>query len=423
LAFVHQELNLVQPLSVAENLVLGAGYPHRRMGPVDWRRLYSKARRIMDQVDLDGVDPRQRVASLSPVQQRLVMIGSALWHEASVLILDEPTAALSGHEVDDLHRLVRRMSSSGTAILYVSHRLSEVLSLTDRVVVMRDGAVQAEARTREIDNSRLVELISGEAAEQTPGSRASVARSAIALRVDGITNKHIERPVSFSVHAGEVVGLAGLVGSGRSELLRAIYGADPRSAGTVTVDGKELPSGSPRAALRAGLVMLSEDRRGSGLVTGDSVARNISFARLTDLRRNRRVPMTSPSAERRLAHQMIDQLAIKTRDSRSPVMSLSGGNQQKVLLARWLATEPKVLLLDEPTLGVDVNAKSETYALIQSLANAGAAIVVASSEFAELELLCDRALVVVNGQVVAQADGDGMAESALLRACFAMSNA
>jgi ABC-type sugar transport system ATPase subunit len=297
--------------------------------------------------------------------------------------------------------------------------LSEVLSLTDRVVVMQDGAVQAEANTREIDNARLVELISGESGAAAAEPRPVVARdSTVALRVDALTNKHLRKPVSFSVRAGEVVGIAGLVGSGRSELLRAIYGADARATGSVSVDGRELPSGSPRAALRAGLVMLSEDRRGSGLVNGDSVARNISFARLRSLRRTQFVPMTSPSAERELVIRMIDQLAIKTADWRSPIVSLSGGNQQKALLARWLATEPKVMLLDEPTLGVDVKAKTETYALIRSLADAGLAVVVVSSEFAELELLCDRALVVSNGEVVAEAEGAGMTEAALLRACF-----
>jgi rhamnose transport system ATP-binding protein len=284
---------------------------------------------------------------------------------------------------------------------------------------MRDGAVRAEVNTRDVDNARLVELISGEPGGPVNEPRAAAAGAgAVALRVDGVTNKHFKHPLSFSVRAGEVVGVAGLVGSGRSELLRAIYGADPRATGSVSIDGQHLPSGSPRAALRAGLVLLSEDRRGSGLVVGDSVARNISFARLARLRRTRLVPMTSPSAERKLVYRMIDQLAIKTADWRSPIMSLSGGNQQKVLLARWLATEPTVMLLDEPTLGVDVKAKTEIYALIRSLADAGLAVVVVSSEFAELELLCDRALVIANGQIVAEAEGPGMTEAALLRACF-----
>lgn len=419
LAFVHQELNLVPGSSVAENIVLGAGYPRRKGGWfVDWSQLHRHTAELMQSVDLTGVGPQTKIDELSAVQQRQVMIAAALWHRPSVLILDEPTASLSEREILQLHRIVRSLRDAGTGVLYVSHRLDEVLALTSRVVVMRDGSVHADELTSGITKARLVQLISGGSEEEEKRhGRQPEPSSATVLEVDGVTTRRLTDPVSFSVRAGEVLGIGGLVGAGRSELLHAVYGSDPRVSGTVRLDGRVVPA-NPRASLHAGISLLTEDRRLAGLLTYTSVAENIGFARLGRLRRHGRIPSPSPQAERRLARSTIRELSIKTSRGDAPVLSLSGGNQQKVLLGRWLATRPRVLLLDEPTLGVDVESKAETYALIHRLADRGLAVIVVSSEFRELELLCDRSLVMREGAIVAELHGAEVTEAALLRACF-----
>ena len=422
IAAVHQELNVVRGLSVAENLALGAGFPRRAGAFVDWRGLRRRARASLVSVGLSEVDPRADVAALSPVQQRLVMIAVALVHDPRVLILDEPTASFTDREVDLLHATMRRLSAAGTGILFVSHRLDEVLSLTDRVVVMRDGAVVAVRAPAELDKAGLVDLITGgEEPEAQRTREADVLDHPVALAVSGLRMGPQDAPVSFEVREGEVLGLAGLVGSGRSELLRAVYGADPRAAGTVEVSGRALPAGSPRASIAAGMVMLSEDRRHQGLVTGFSVTRNITLA---SLRRYRRGGLPAPSArrERSAALRLISDLAVKTPSADTPVLSLSGGNQQKVLLGRWLAAEARVLLLDEPTLGVDVGAKADIQNQVQALAEQGLAVVVVASEFSQLEEMCHRVLVVSGRAVRAELVGPQVTEPALLAACFGASD-
>ena len=419
LAFVHQELSLIPSSSVAENLVLGAGYPRRAGRLVHWQRLHRIARELMSRVDMGDVDPRQRVSELSAVQQRQVMIAAALWQEVSVLILDEPTASLSEHEIVTLHRIVRGLAARGTAVLYVSHRLDEVMALADRVVVMRDGAVVNEADPQGIDRTQLVAMISGSAAlPRTRRSGRPPAALAPLLKVSAMTSAQVRAPQSFHVSAGEILGIAGMVGSGRTELLRAVYGADPRLSGTVVVGGEPIRRASPAASLRAGLALLSEDRRHAGLIIGFSLSHNVSFASLDELRAVRWLPFPSRPRERSLTQATVSRLGISARGPDDPVVSLSGGNQQKVLLGRWLATRPRVLLLDEPTLGVDVGGKAEIYALLRGLADQGHGLVVVSSEFAELELICDRALVMRDGRIVDELAADEITEPALIHACY-----
>ena len=418
IAAVHQELNVVRGLSVAENLALGAGYPHRAGLLVDWRGLRRRAARSLAEVGLSTVDPRADVADLSPVQQRLVMIAIALVHQPRVLILDEPTASFTDREVELLHETMRRLSAAGTGILFVSHRLDEVLSLTDRVVVMRDGAVVAVRSPSELDKARLVEEITGGDEPDAVRTReADVLANPVALEVRQLRMTAADEPVSFEVRAGEVLGLAGLVGSGRSELLRAVYGADPRAAGTVSVGGRPVPAHSPRDAIAAGMVMLTEDRRHQGLVSQFSVTRNMTLA---SLRKHRRAGLPVPSGRREhaTARRLIGELAVKTADADAPVLSLSGGNQQKVLLGRWLAAEATVLLLDEPTVGVDVGAKADIQNQVLALAESGLAVVVVASEFSQLEEMCHRVLVVSGRSVRAELVGTQITEAALLAACF-----
>lgn len=415
-AVVHQELNLIEQATIAENLALGGGYP-RRGRLVRWGELHDRARRLMDAVDIGHVDPRTRVGELTPVQKRQVMIAAGLWHTPTVLILDEPTASLSEHEVVILHGIVRRLRDRGTAVLYVSHRLDEVIGLTDRVVVMRDGAVVEEERTGSLDKGRLVAMITGGAVPSRTRATSVGRDEEVVLAVEGVSSPSVPRPVSFEVRAGEILGLAGLVGSGRTELLRAVYGADPRLTGRVLLRGTEVRP-SPRASLRAGIAFLSEDRLHSGLVTDFSISRNITFASLDRFRLSSALPLVSRGRERVTARRMAGELSVKAGSVDDPVMSLSGGNQQKVLLARWLTTDPQVLLLDEPTLGIDVEAKAEIYDLLRQLADRGFALVVVSSEFPELELLCSRALVMREGGLVGELTGDEVTEVNLLHHCF-----
>ncbi|WP_162529799.1 sugar ABC transporter ATP-binding protein [Nocardioides caldifontis] len=414
---VHQELNLIEQATIAENIALGGGYPHSPVGLVNWRGLHARAQELMDAVDIGHVHPRTPVSALTAVQRRQVMIASALWHIPKVLILDEPTASLSEHEVVILHGIVKRLQERGTAIIYVSHRLDEVIGITDRVVVMRDGAVVEEERTEALDKPRLVEMITGGAVPTEPPLRGDAGSGEVVLRVDGVTSDKSPHPASFEVRAGEILGLAGLVGSGRSELLRAIYGADDRRSGEVTVFGEAVPD-RPAASLRAGLAFLSEDRLHAGLVTGFSIGRNITFASMDRFRVSSWLPVPSRRRERDEARSKVAELSVKASSVDQPVLSLSGGNQQKVLMARWLATEPRVLLLDEPTLGIDVEAKAEIYDLLRKLAARGFALVVVSSEFPELELLCTRALVMREGRIVAELEGRSVTEANLLHHCF-----
>jgi ABC-type sugar transport system ATPase subunit len=414
---VHQELNLVEQMSIAENIALGGGYPRAPWGAVRWSKVHSRAAELMETVDITDVDPRTKVSELTPVQKRQVMIAAALWHVPALLILDEPTASLSEHEVVILHGIVRRLRDRGTAVIYVSHRLDEVIVLTDRVVVMRDGAVVGGAPTAELDKPRLVGMITGAAVPSHERLTRRDVTGPPMLDVAEVTSARSPYPASFSVRAGEIVGVAGLVGSGRTELLDAVYGADGRTSGTVWVDGRTVAA-SPTASLQAGLAYLSEDRLHAGLVTGFSISRNITFASLRRFRAARGLPFPSRSKERSEAIARSAALSVKTASVDDPVMSLSGGNQQKVLMARWLAAQPKVLLLDEPTIGIDVEAKGEIYDLLRELADDGYALVVVSSEFTELELLCTRVIVMREGQFVTELEGDDVTEGNLLRHCF-----
>jgi ABC-type sugar transport system ATPase subunit len=420
LTFIHQELNLVPALSVAENLGLGAGYPRR--GPfVDWRALRRRAAELLARVQLDDLDPRTPASELTAVEQRQVMIAAALWTEPSVLVLDEPTASLTDHEITRLHEIIRDLRDQGVGIVYVSHRLEEVLDLADRIVVMMGGAVVAEVMRGDVDKRGLVELISGSThiEEVAKRTRSIPADAGEALRTEGVRRAGRDLGMDLLVRYGEIVGVAGLAGSGRTSLLRGIYGAAKLDAGKVWVDGKEMTRQSPRRSIAQGMVMLAEDRRKQGLLPNFSVTKNITLPVLSLCRRMGAAPLPSPRRERKLAADFIDRLSIKTPSGATPVTSLSGGNQQKVLMARWLAVKARVFLLDEPTIGIDVEAKEELYALVRELADDGAAMVVVCSDFAELAAICDRVYVISHeGQAVGELRGDEVSEERIVRMCF-----
>jgi ABC-type sugar transport system ATPase subunit len=405
IATVTQETTLAPDLSVAENVFLGRGLTRR--GPfIDWRTTRRRATASLARLELD-VDPTWPVRRLRPDQQQLVEIARALSIDARVLILDEPTSSLTDDEVAALFRVVRRLRDDGVAIIFVSHRVQEVFVLADRLTVLRNGRTVGEAAAGEMDRARLIELMVGRALvalePPPPQERGDAALSIRALSVPGAFSE-----VDLDVAPGEIVGLAGLVGAGRSELLETVFGLVRPSSGTIRVGGGSGLRRTPRGAMAAGVAFVPADRKLDGLVPEMSVRENLvmsSTARLARLR--------VPTARRELpiVRDAFERMQIRAHSSRVPVATLSGGNQQKVVLGKWLATRPRVLMLDEPTRGVDVGAKSEIYRLLFEAAEAGVGILVSSSENPELLTLCDRIVVMFRGRVVAQLSREEASEA------------
>lgn len=393
---VMQELNLVRTLSVAENLFFG--HLPRRLGFVDYPTLHARAKEALAAVGLEGPDPATSAGRLGVGQQQLVEIAAALARKNRVLILDEPTAALTDPEIEVLFGHIRRLKGEGVGVIYVSHRMDEIGRIADRTTVLRDGRVVETAPTADLPLDRIVQLMVGreaveglDAGERTPGS--------VALRVEGLCRGDAVRDVSFEVREGETLGVAGLVGSGRTELLRALYGADPPDAGRVLVKGKPVTIRRPRDAVRAGIGMVPEDRKAHGLLLSQPVRVNATLARLRSVTRPR--GWIAPEREREAAEGLSRQVAVQRATVEQPIRELSGGNQQKVVLARWLLRDPAVFLFDEPTRGIDVAAKGTVYRLLGDLVVRGKAIVMVSSELRELMAVCDRIAVMSAGRLVA----------------------
>ncbi|MDI3318042.1 MAG: sugar ABC transporter ATP-binding protein [Bacillota bacterium] len=388
---IHQEFSLVPGLSVAENILLDH-LPARGLR-LDGRRLRQEALATLDRLGVD-LPLDQPVRRLSVAQQQLVEIAKALSARARLLVMDEPTAALSEREIEALFAIVRRLQGEGVAILFVSHRLEEVLALADPVTVMRDGRVVATLPRDEASQERLIGLMVGrELGELFPEGRRRPGP--VVLEAEGLESRGRFAGVDLRLHRGEVLALAGLVGSGRSSVARALFGLVPLTGGRLRVDGREVHIGSPREAMRLGIAYVPEDRHLEGLVLPRSIRENVSHASLAVRGRWGRV---DARRERAAAEEAVRELAIRAPSVEARVEGLSGGNQQKVVLAKWLGIEPRVLLLDEPTRGIDVGAKHEIYRLIDRLASQGVAILLISSELPELLGLADRLLVLREGR-------------------------
>jgi len=397
ISVIYQEFNLAPPLSVAENVFVGRE-PRTRLGTVAFGRMRGEAQAVLDSLRLP-LDARRPVETLSVAEQQMVEIAKAISFRARVIVMDEPTAALTEHETATLFDLVRRLRAQGVSVIYISHRLEEVFAIADRVVVLRDGRTAGGLGVAEASVDAIVRLMVGRELKEmfhkapaAPGETVLEVRD-LARAASGV------RGVSFAVRAGEIVGLAGLVGAGRTEIARAVFGVDRPDAGEVRVAGRPVALRSPRDAIRAGLGFVPENRKEQGLFLMLAVRENMTAAGLSRLARWDFVRL---AAERRLVGSLIDQLRIRTPSAEQQVQFLSGGNQQKVILARWLALAPKVLLLDEPTRGVDVGAKAEIYALMNDLARRGVAILMISSELPEVLGMSDRVLVVREGRLAGE---------------------
>jgi ribose transport system ATP-binding protein len=413
ISLIHQELNLADNLSVAANIFLGR--EPRRLGMIDQKRIDREAQKYLDMVGLD-VSPQTIVGTLPIGKQQLVEIAKALSTNARLLIMDEPTSSLSEREAQKLFEVVCDLRARGVSILYVSHRLHEVERLADRVVVLRDGKFSGELGREQNERKNMVRLMVGRDVSRfyhrTPHSPGEVVVSVNQLR----TTTFPRRAVNFSLRAGEVVGLAGLVGAGRSEILGTLFGVTPAVSGNMTVGSLGRPPRSVREAIAAGVMLAPEDRRRAGLILPMSVKCNLSLASLRrDQRRGVWRGFLNRTAENTVAATMIDLMRIKTAGDRQVVRFLSGGNQQKVVLGKWLCLNPKLLLLDEPTRGIDVGAKEEIYKLMDELASRGVAILFASSELEEIIGMSDRVLVMHEGRIAGELGRAEISEEAIMR--------
>jgi ribose transport system ATP-binding protein len=415
---VMQELNLLPTLTVAENLFFDR-LPRRgprALGWIDRARLREDARAAMARVGLDAIDPDTPVGALGIGHQQMVEIARNLIDDTRVLIFDEPTAMLTAREVDLLFEQIDRLKASGVAIVYISHRLEELARVAERVAVLRDGRLVHVDRMANLTSERLVTLMVG----REIGERIDFGERRIGaprLKVEGLTRGSVVRDVSFEVREGEIFGISGLIGAGRTELMRLIYGADAAERGTVAVGRPPVPVriDSPADAVRHGIALITEDRKGEGLLLPHSIAANVSLGNMDQVAR---WGVVEGRREQALARRQMDALRVRAHGPAQTVGELSGGNQQKVVIGRWLAREADVLLFDEPTRGIDVGAKFDIYMLLGALAREGRAIVVVSSDLRELMLICDRIGVMSSGRMTGLFNRDEWTQDALLAAAF-----
>ena len=420
IAIIHQELNLIPYLSVAENVFLGREFVNR-LGLIDYKRMYGETKKLLERLDLH-INPRIQVSSLRIGQQQIVEIAHALSLDTRIVIMDEPTSAISDPEIEVLFGLIRSLKAQGVAIVYITHKLDELFQIADSVTVLRDGKLVGSSSIEDVTHDDIVRMMVGRDIKDF-FVKADVAKSREVFSVRDMCLAHPRRQgdyivdhVSFTVKAGEVLGLFGLMGAGRTELLEMIFGLhSKRSSGGIFLNGREVKVNSPTDAINLGIGFITEDRKLEGLVWQMSVAASISLA---SLEQTERFGLLSATLETRLAQDYVERLRIKTPSVQQVVENLSGGNQQKVVIAKWLATNPRILLLDEPTRGIDVNTKNEIYRLISELTQAGLAIVMVSSELPEIMAIADRIIVLSEGKQTAEFTLSQATEELIMKAAI-----
>jgi len=409
IAMIHQELMPIPDLTVAENITLGSE-PCTSFGRINRAAQLARAQALLGELEAN-IDPSRLMRTLTVAQTQVVEIAKALGRNADVILMDEPTAALSDHEVASLFRAIARLKARGVAIVYTTHKMDEVFRLADRISVLRDGSLVGTASASEMNPAKLITMMVGrELADIFPVRQPPTDE--VLLEVSDLTREPAYRDISFQIRRGEVVALAGLMGAGRTEVVSAIYGLQPASSGQISFNGRTLSILSPQDALAAGIGMITEDRKGLGLIPALGVGQNITLTALRDLSSG---PLLNHRAEAAAVNSRMTEFAVKASSRAQPIAQLSGGNQQKALLARCLLGNPDLIILDEPTRGIDIGAKAEIYALIQKLARAGKGILLVSSELPEVLSLAHRIVVLRRGSVSATLDAASTDQETVLR--------
>jgi ABC-type sugar transport system ATPase subunit len=408
-SIIHQELNLCAEMSIAENVMLGREPTRGPFGLLDHATQRHRTEELLNSIHVE-LDVRRPVGSYSIAQQQMVEIAKALSFDSRILVMDEPTTALTDHEIRGLFALIERLKTSGVGIVYISHRLDEVQEIGDRATILRDGCHVLTEPIQKLDRDSMIHAMVGRSLEEEYPQRVSAIGSA-RLEVEGLSREGAFQGISFQVHAGELVGLTGLVGAGRTELARALFGAEPTDSGTIRLDGEAVDINSPQAAKELGLGLLPEDRKRQGFIGALSIRENIALPNFGILAR---WGIVWRKLEADLSEKFVSKLGVRTPSSEQLVVHLSGGNQQKVVLAKWLATQCTLLIFDEPTQGVDVGAKTEIYGLMNELLENGVAILMISSDFPEILGMSDRILVMREGHLSGELSRDESDQEAIL---------
>jgi ribose transport system ATP-binding protein len=417
IAIIHQELNLVPWLSVSENIFLGREITNR-WGIIDGKQMNEKASRILSRLNLP-VDPKTKIAALKVGQQQLVEIAKALHADAAVIIMDEPTSAISDKEADNLFSIINQLRDEGKTIVYISHKLNELYQIADNFIVLRDGKTIDSGKMAEVSKDELIQKMTGrifsslETGKKNKQEEALLSVKNLCLRHSMVRDTNILSDISFTLHKGEILGIYGLMGAGRTELMESIFGLHPKNTrGEIYLKGHCLHIKKPSDAIASGIALVPEDRKLHGLILDQSISSNISLTVLNQL--EQWGLMLSSNKEKALSNYYINKLAIKTSSGENAAKNLSGGNQQKIVLSKWLATNPQVLLMDEPTRGIDINAKAEIYKLMSSLADNGMGIIMVSSELPEILAVSDRILVMCEGTITASMPIEEATEAGIL---------
>lgn len=415
LAFIHQDLSIVPHLSLAENIFLGK-YPKNRLGLVNVSNMVAMAQEIPDALNI-GIDLKTPAARATIIQQWKTVINRALSLKSRIIFMDEPTSSLTHDEVDELFHSILHLKEKGKAIVYISHRIEEIFRIADRVTVIKDARNVSTASVKELDSSRIYELMLGRKLDDVFPKREAPGKR-VCLEVKNLSRSGLVNQANFKLHEGEILGIAGLIGSGRTELARLLFGADRKTGGEIFIDGKEADIHSPRDAIRFGIALVPEERRSQGLVLPMDVKQNITLASLSKLLRWPKIPILSSARERLISQPLVAAVAIKAHGLNQRVEKLSGGNQQKVVLAKWLCSQAKIFIFDEPTRGIDVGAKFSIYNLIVDLARQGMAIILISSDLTEVVGMSHRILVMKKGKIHADLSSQETDLAAILDLCL-----
>ena len=407
---IYQDIMNVPSITVGENILLG-DRPRNRFGVINWKELNQKVSEICDDLDID-LDPKQIVSTLSAAKQQLIEIVKALSYKAKIVIMDEPTASLTEDEKNILFRIIRRIKEDGISVVYISHRMDEIFEICDRVTVFRDGKKVVTKAVSDTNHHEVIGFMIGREIEEMFDKEKAHSNQDVILEVKDLSNAMFFHNISFSVYKGEILGFAGLVGAGRSEVMKSIFGILHKDSGEIYLEGKKVEIKSPNEAIEYGLGMVPENRKIEGLVMGMQVDQNITIGSLD---RISRAGFIQKKKEKKYVEEYINSLSIKCSSPSQKVMNLSGGNQQKVILSRWLLRNPEILILDEPTAGIDVGSKAEIHKLIIEIAKKGTTIILISSEMTELLMMSNRIIVMKEGQIVSTVNSSEASEEIILR--------